>query len=434
MLALVLIVFAPACVALCGCALAHERRRIEEPFVRPMDVNGDGYADLAVASFTNVYVYFGGPSGLPPEPSQTITPPGRYGLGIFCPGDVDGDGYSDLVVSFSGDSDSTISTAIVMGRALVMPGSPTGVDSTRARRLDPSSVVTAWGPSASFRVANAVRDLDGDGLDDIFASVEAGGVPGAPRSRIVLFRGARGFFSSPSSPSPSVLAESADLSLSWVQLLGDVDGDDRPDVSIFGTTPTGWETFVLGSRDQSLQSLCRTDRTGGPCSVEPAGDVDGDGRDDLLFSQAGHVFVTPNEALLSGGTRRELPRPADATPMFGPAFGGADLDGDQLLDVVALDRATDGFQRSAVIYWSGDGAPQSIASTLPPTAMADGFDPTDMSGDFDGDGRVELVASNLEHEVVEVLAWPHGRGAPSVAVIRAPAPGAHFGQSIAAGY
>ena len=65
-----------------------------------LDVNGDGYADVAVGEpgTGQVNVYLGGPSGPPSSPSLVLTEASSgSGLGVFIAsaGDVNGDGYAD---------------------------------------------------------------------------------------------------------------------------------------------------------------------------------------------------------------------------------------------------------------------------------------------------------------------------------------------------
>jgi hypothetical protein len=71
------------------------------------DLNGDGYADLAVADFSysghrgRVYVYYGAPQG-PPSRASWIAdgenPGDWFGYSLANAGDFDGDGYDDLAV------------------------------------------------------------------------------------------------------------------------------------------------------------------------------------------------------------------------------------------------------------------------------------------------------------------------------------------------
>lgn len=87
------------------------------------DLDGDGYDDI-VASYTSLYVYRGGPGGLPPTPSQTLTPPNGsatiYGYFVAAAGDVDGDTLGDLAVGAPFDLGWN-------GRAYLYLGAPGGI-------------------------------------------------------------------------------------------------------------------------------------------------------------------------------------------------------------------------------------------------------------------------------------------------------------------
>ena len=91
------------------------------------DINGDGYDD-AIASYDEIYSYFGGPNGAS-DPPAVFTPPGEsasiYGFDVIRAGDINGDGYDDVVIGAKFADQFA-------GRAYVYFGTATGLAATPA--------------------------------------------------------------------------------------------------------------------------------------------------------------------------------------------------------------------------------------------------------------------------------------------------------------
>jgi len=209
---------APAGVARFGTALAGHG-----------DLDGDGYADLAVAAYDRatgtprVLVYRGGASGMLGAPSQTLTLPGSPArmtpVELRMLGDVNGDDRSDLAVALPAASRDA-------GRVLLWLGSPAG--------LDPSGPVSLDGPAAEgarFGAAMApAGDLDGDGLVDV-----AVGAPGADdeADAVYVFAGATSPAAAPVAVrrGATFFGAGAQCGLS-VMGLGDTNGDGRSDLAV----------------------------------------------------------------------------------------------------------------------------------------------------------------------------------------------------------
>ncbi|MFF7262823.1 FG-GAP repeat domain-containing protein [Streptomyces sp. NPDC008159] len=295
---------------------------------RPEDLNGDGYDDFAaVITGGSLVVVYGSAKGLDPRrrtvapgpPSSTVPDETR-----LLRTDLDHDGYTDLV------------RAPRAGGPTVLWGGPRGVTDPRPLTGAPTS-------------PTATGDFDGDGNADLFLPGGADGPEGtvwfgpvrragAP-ARVQKFRNGR--------PPDSIPARS---------LAGDFDGDRATDLVLgfHWTDPENegdGEAGVIG-----LQYL-----RGGPGGLrlaerrEPpdlglegqAGDVDGDGIDDLYSAgffayrkqlSAGYTLSTrsgPETGKRGGMTMVSPPGLRDA-PQYGGMGGTAlgDVTGDGRADLV----------------------------------------------------------------------------------------------------
>jgi hypothetical protein len=138
-----------------------------------LDVNNDGYADLAVGAPGNegshrgrVYVHFGGASGIATTPSLTLQPPaeviGNYGVAVCEAGDLDGDGYNELAVA------ATVTPAEggPSGRVYVYAGGASGLGVVPRTTLIVRDIAALGALSNRTRLARG-GDVNGDGYADL---------------------------------------------------------------------------------------------------------------------------------------------------------------------------------------------------------------------------------------------------------------------------
>jgi PKD repeat protein len=223
------------------------------------DVDGDGWIDLITAGWRNPYVHSGADGGLiyEFEPAEWSRPP------VAGPGDLNGDGHADLLV----------------GDPHVGANAYSGADGALLYEFE----APGW---TSFGEAVAgTGDVNGDGVPDIIIGGDgAWAYSGADASLIYQL-------------APEAVGDRFGRSVSGA---GDVDGDGVPDFIIGApeAMPRGiWDAgsaYVYSGADGTL--LFRFDGTTPRhelgCSVASAGDVNLDGRDDVIIgAYSGSVYV-----------------------------------------------------------------------------------------------------------------------------------------------
>ena len=412
------------------------------------DVNGDGFDDIIVGAKRYdspsgggaAFVFLGSPTGIigtgPATAHASIfgsQSGGHLGTSVSGAGDVNNDGFGDIIVGSPPPGRSALN-----GSALVFLGSAAGITGSGVDDADrvilphpPDQPVS--GPDLLGFDVDAAGDVNNDGFDDVLV---------ASGSYMLVFHGsAAGIVGTHPGNADAKIESDATISLYTVLSgAGDVNGDGFDDILVTGfatgqavsfpggfmvfhgsasgitaTTPADADAFIASDDPIVIQ---------GPVfylgkNLAGAGDVDGDGFDDVLaaglqfpgsFAREGivHVFrgsptglegasladaYDPLTTGQEGGAQRNV---------WGLGIAGADVNGDGFADVLMGAGLYDAGQtdEGVVFVYHGEFNPGGSPNQVP-VAYA-GTDQSvqdadknyseeitlDASGSFDPDGSI----------------------------------------------
>jgi hypothetical protein len=414
------------------------------------DVNGDGYDDAVVGvqlhngsslSVGRVHLFLGGPVASLAAPDWTYDGQfwmGETGLSVASAGDVNGDGFGDLVVGTPNASNPEIEE----GRVDVFYGSASGLGPTPDWSFEGNQDDCAVGWSAA-----SAGDVNGDGYGDLIVGAPGYDSGHSWEGRASLFLGSIDGLE----PSPAWSFESnmVDAQLgAAVASAGDVNGDGFSDVVVgapwfeSGETDEG-AAYVFQGSETGLPGVpnwfIQTNRTntGYGGSVAGAGDVNGDGYDDVIVgafqdsnqqSMEGRAYIYHGSAVGLATTADRVLEMDRAAAYFGsPVRGAGDVNGDGFSDVVvgaSNDTSGTGQEGRAYLFLGSD-----TGTAAQPAWFVEGGQGSDHLGssvagigDHDGDGFADVVvgipgsdSGAIDGGTVELYYGNAGGGRPVLA-------------------
>ncbi len=375
------------------------------------DVNGDGYADIAIGapSYTYNYmneglaaVFHGSPTGPGIGPERFWKGGQEYcflGNSLGAAGDVDGDGYGELIAGAYSYDDGHADE----GEVFVFRGSAGDLPPMAAwRSMGPLSQ-TEWGSALAF------GDFDGDGFDDVAA--------GAPLTDSGVDNQGLVFVSYGRPGAPEDVFDWAKVGgvqgyrLGWAVAAADVNGDGFDDLLAGAPCmpggPTPGRVFVYHGSADGLPEAADLEIVGSVASfgksVINAGDLDGDGYLDVVIGSPAELSGNGRIHMYKG-SENGLSTTPDWTYSGAPSWGnlgealagGGDVNGDGYADFAAAAPELGG--KVAVFFGgeSGLGISPDWLSAGP--SQDSDFGRSMAFGDLDGDGDSDLVVGAPGHE------------------------------------
>jgi hypothetical protein len=258
------------------------------------DVNGDGYADVIIGApgfdggelnEGRVFVYYGsatGLGGLPHWVAEGVQADAAFGHAVGTAGDVNGNGYSDIIVGAPGFDNGQTDE----GRAYLFPGSSPVI-------TDYQWSAEGGAPSDEFgRAVATAGDVNGDGYSDVVVGAPYNSENGVEAGKVYIYYG--GPLGLSLTPAWTALGEAAyDGFGRVVGTAGDLNGDGYDDLVVGAPGREGGKVYIyygsatgLGAVGWTANGQYLRDEFGG--TVSTAGDVNRDGYDDLVVGAAGY--------------------------------------------------------------------------------------------------------------------------------------------------
>ncbi len=429
------------------------------------DLNGDGYADVAAGGIgfdntgaTNagiVTVFFGAPGGVVSAGNLTSSTPAiRIGSGVALVGDVNGDGFADLAVGATDFGSGEVAEGAVF---VYFGGAGTTFNTTIDATLQSNQTGAHLGSSVA-----AAGDVNGDGYADLLAGAPDFSNGQSGEGAAFLYLGGAGAFDT-SADAQIEFDQAGATAGARVAGLGDVDGDGRADVAVAAPL---FDTSLANAGRVAVYLGTAAGVAAAPTAVFSGTTLDGNlgtglgsvdlGNDGIADLVAGAPFDDGASADL-GAVR--IARGAHSLPdnipeltveanndfsSAGQALATGDLNGDGYVDLAVgapgFDAPAAAAGRVTLHFGSATGLQPVAGSTLSTNEAGASFGAAVAIADVNGDGYADLVvgapkASNGQSLEGRVYVYFGGAGAFDTvadAILERDQAGADFGSCVAA--
>lgn len=377
------------------------------------DVDGDGFSDIVIGAHLYdhtqnnegaIMTWHGGASG--PNTVAALStgqPESAFGYSVSGAGDVDGDGYDDVVVGAphydNGQSEE--------GVAFLFKGTPDGISKIPSNMLEADQADAGFGTSVS-----AAGDIDGNGYGDLIVGAMHYDNGEDEEGAAFVYLG------SPAGLNPVPIQLESNKPGAWfgcaVAHAGDLNDDGFSEIvigamnysngqseegalylfpgSLNGPNPTGLRIIESDQEDARLGN-----------AVSAAGDLNGDGTDDIVAGayslgdyDAGAIFLGYGKAKALDSLTIDCIKGTQDQAHFGWDVSGAgDVNGDSYSDLIVGAHGYDNGDGAADIYYgSPTGITQASVTHLyaHETGMGAAMgESVAGAGDLDDDGYADVI-------------------------------------------